>query len=148
MSDSLQYSIVIVKQEFKLYLLYGADTEKVYDIAIGKVAGDKQKVGDCRTPEGEFYLVKIEDSSRWEHDFKGDGKGPVKGAYGPWFLRLYTGAELTKSGKTWRGIAIHGTHDPSSIGTMASEGCIRMRNEDISELKKFAYPQMPVTILP
>ena len=30
--------------------------------------------------------------------------------------------------------AIHGTNRPRSIGTYASYGCIRMRNEDIVEL--------------
>ncbi|MDD6850571.1 MAG: L,D-transpeptidase [Veillonellaceae bacterium] len=36
----------------------------------------------------------------------------------------------------WDGIGIHGTHDPNSIGTNASEGCIRMYNQDVAELKE------------
>lgn len=35
-------------------------------------------------------------------------------------------------------IGIHGTNDPSSIGTMASHGCVRMYNKDILELSKLA----------
>jgi len=70
------------------------------------------------------------------HDFK-DGKGPIKGAYGPCFLGIYTGADRTKSKRTWKGIGIHGTHDPSSIGKMVTEGCVRMLNKDIGELKKY-----------
>jgi lipoprotein-anchoring transpeptidase ErfK/SrfK len=31
---------------------------------------------------------------------------------------------------------IHGTNDPGSIGSAASHGCVRMRNEDIIELSK------------
>jgi L,D-transpeptidase catalytic domain len=32
---------------------------------------------------------------------------------------------------------IHGTNEPSSIGKAASSGCIRMLNEDVSELYQF-----------
>lgn len=141
------YSIVVKKGEFKLYLYKGDLLVKTYPIAIGKNPGDKERVGDCRTPEGNFYINSIEDSRSWVHDF-GDGKGPIPGAYGPWFLRLYTGADRTKSGKTWEGIGIHGTHDPTSIGKMATEGCIRLKNEDIVELKEKVKIGTPVRIEP
>ena len=95
------------------------------------------RVGDHRTPTGKFKIVSIEPSSTWKHDF-GDGKGKISGAYGPWFIRL--------DAKGWKGIGIHGTHDPDSRGTMATEGCIRLSNEDISELKQYAYRNMPVII--
>lgn len=140
--------ILIVKHEFKLYLMSGSDTLAVYPIALGKIPGDKRKVGDCRTPEGEFYIDKIKDASSWQHDFKDDNRGAIPGAYGPWFLSLYTGADVTKTKKTWRGIGIHGTHDPASIGTLASEGCIRLRNADIEALKQQAFIKMAVTIKP
>jgi lipoprotein-anchoring transpeptidase ErfK/SrfK len=32
---------------------------------------------------------------------------------------------------------IHGTNEPRSIGKSASSGCIRMLNEDVSELYRF-----------
>lgn len=141
------YRIVIKKGDFKLYLYKGDLLVKAYPISIGKNPGDKERVGDCRTPEGNFYINSIEDSRSWVHDF-GDGKGPIPGAYGPWFLRLYTGADRTKSGKTWEGIGIHGTHDPTSIGKMATEGCIRLKNEDIIELKEKVKIGTPVRIEP
>ena len=58
--------------------------------------------------------------------------GEIAGAYGPWFISLDTEA---LSGGAWDGIGIHGTHDPQSIGTDASEGCIRLHNEDLQELR-------------
>ena len=61
----------------------------------------------------------------------------IKGAYGPWFIRLATG---------WKGIGIHGTHDPDSRGSMATEGCIRMSNEEVQELRRYAYRNMRVII--
>jgi len=145
--ESPGYRIVVVKQAFKLCLYAGNELVKNYPIAIGKNPGDKQKVGDGRTPEGDFYISEIQDSRNWVHDFR-DGKGPIKGAYGPWFLRLYTGAEQTNSGKAWSGIAIHGTHDPNSIGTMKTEGCVRMHDADIEELKKLVRIGTPVSIVP
>jgi len=137
--------IVIKKSLFELLVFKDGTLIKTYPVAIGKRRGDKQRVGDNRTPEGDFTITSIEDSHTWEHDF-GDGKGQIPGAYGPWFLRLSTLASETKSGKQWVGIAIHGTHDPASIGTRATEGCIRMRNEDVTELKEIVKVGTPVRI--
>jgi len=105
-----------------------------YTVALGKNPEDKTKEGDNATPEGHYEVNFIKDSRSWEHDFK-DGKGSIKGAYGPFFIALYTGAKGSFSGKTWRGIGIHGTHDPASIGTNASEGCIRLHNEELLKFK-------------
>ena len=132
-----KYNIRVSKSEYTLTLYKGNEFVKSYPIAVGRNPGDKQRVGDNRTPTGNFKIVSIENASKWTHDF-GDGKGKIRGAYGPWFLRL--------DAKGWKGIGIHGTHDPDSRGTMATEGCIRLSNEDIAELKTFAYKNMPVVI--
>jgi len=146
-SKEEEYWIRVVKHEFTLYLYKGENLVKSYKIGIGKNPGDKEKVGDMKTPEGDFYITNIHNSRDWTHDFK-DGKGPIKGAYGPWFLRLYTGADRTKSGKYWNGIGIHGTHDPNSIGKMVSEGCLRMHNQELEELKRFVKIGTKVIIDP
>ena len=135
--DDDKYRITVSKSRYTLSLLRGNKLVKEYPIAVGRNPGDKQRVGDHRTPTGNFKIVSIEDASKWKHDF-GDGKGKIAGAYGPWFLRL--------DAKGWKGIGIHGTHDPDSRGTMATEGCIRLSNEDIAELRSYAYRNMPVTI--
>ncbi|MEF8787559.1 MAG: L,D-transpeptidase, partial [Planctomycetota bacterium] len=44
------------------------------------------------------------------------------------------------------GYGIHGTNDPSSIGTQCSNGCIRMRNEAVKELFTFVTKGTRVTI--
>jgi lipoprotein-anchoring transpeptidase ErfK/SrfK len=128
-------SIVVKKSMFELLVFKNGNLIGSYPIAIGRNKGDKKRRGDCRTPEGSFTITSIENSSAWEHDF-GDGKGSIQGAYGPWFFRLSTLASETKSGKLWTGIAIHGTHDNASIGTRASEGCVRMHNADVDSLKR------------
>ena len=132
-----KYSIRVSKSTYTLTLYKGNEPVKTYPIAVGKNPGDKQRIGDNRTPTGNFKIVSIENASQWSHDFR-DGKGKIAGAYGPWFLRL--------DAKGWKGIGIHGTHDPDSLGTMATEGCIRLSNESIAELKTFAYKNMPVVI--
>lgn len=116
-----------------------------YPCAVAKNPGDKRRAGDNTTPTSwgdvmdsipeappgapsekiPFVVDEIVYAADWTHDF-GDGRGEIAGAYGPWFISLNTG---------WDGIGIHGTHDPDSIGKNASEGCIRLRNEDVAQLK-------------
>jgi len=118
--------VVISKTDMLLKVLNSQGTIlKEYPIATGENKGNKQKKGDHRTPEGTFIIINIHDSSWWKHDFN-DGKGEIAGAYGSFFIRLKTPG--------FTGIGIHGTHDPSSIGKCITEGCIRLRNEDVTEL--------------
>jgi lipoprotein-anchoring transpeptidase ErfK/SrfK len=42
---------------------------------------------------------------------------------------------------------IHGTNEPSSIGKAASSGCIRMLNEDVSELYRFVKKGATVKVI-
>lgn len=51
-------------------------------------------------------------------------------------------------GLSARGYGIHGTNNPASIGTAASNGCIRMYNEDIEALFDITVVGTPVRILP
>lgn len=128
-----KYYIAVSKQDFTLFLCRNDSVLQSYPIAIGKNPGDKEKVGDWRTPEGNFRIQSIEPSGEWVYNF---GNGYVK-AYGPWFIRLETGSSQTFSGNKWTGIGIHGTHDESSIKTRASRGCLRMHNDDLIELVEF-----------
>lgn len=137
--------LYVDKANFTMYLVNDNEVEKSWGIAVAKKPGQKQRVGDMTTPEGTFPIQQIQNSSSWTHDFK-DGKGAIKGAYGPWFIRLKTVTKLKGKTKTWTGIGIHGTHDPDSIGTMVTEGCIRMKNEDVEELKGIAKVGMKVVI--
>lgn len=145
-----KFLVHIHKRSYKLELFEKGNNAplKEYGVAVAKNFGDKQRSGDNTTPtswgnveripskyKGAKYKVQskdvpfrveeICDARGWTHDF-GDGKGVIAGAYGPWFISLDTG---------WNGIGIHGTHDPNSIGTNASEGCIRLKNDNVKELK-------------
>ena len=135
-------SILIRKSEFRLYLLKDGNVVNSWPVALGKNAGQKRVSGDMKTPDGTFPIDEMLDASYWTHDF-GDGKGEIEGAYGPYFISLDTS---NLSGGAWDGIGIHGTHDPASIGTRASEGCIRMHNSDLLALKKQISVGTQVTI--
>lgn len=138
-----KYSVLVDKSEHKLYLKEGEQVVRTWGCAIGKGGlGQKERRGDNMTPVGTFLIDEIDDASGWTHDF-GDGNGEIQGAYGPWFLSLDT-EDLSQG--NWDGIGIHGTHAPSSIGTDASEGCVRLENHNLQELEKVAYVGMPVTI--
>ena len=132
--------IVISKADLKLVLADSAGVAiKTWPIACSKYNGPKERRGDNKTPEGTFKINELLYSAKIPHDFH-DGKGPIVGAYGPWFLRLDVPG--------YRDIGIHGTHLPESIGTRATEGCIRLRNPDILDLKSRIRLGTPVIILP
>lgn len=132
--------IIVDKESMALTLYnYSGDTIQSYGISCGRNYGNKEKIGDLRTPEGVFRISDIEEASSWKHDFK-DGKGKIEGAYGPWFLRLSVPGH--------KGIGIHGTHKPESIGTRDTEGCIRLENDDVNELREKVNIGMVVIVLP
>ena len=132
--------IIIDKQKMQLRVIgIDGETKATFGIACGKGFGNKLEKGDNRTPEGIFRIQDIQNSSGWKHDF-GDGAGEISGAYGPWFIRLCTDPH--------KGIGIHGTHAPNSIGSRATEGCIRLKNEDILKLKEMVYCGLNVVVLP
>lgn len=136
--------IVVSKKEMHLNVYEARKGDTVllarFDCCLGKNYGNKQKRGDMRTPESSlhnpFKITSIENSSCWTHDF-GDGRGSIK-AYGKWFMRLSYGS----------GIGIHGsTNNESSVPGRQSEGCIRLRDEDIDLLKQqYAFVGMKVII--
>lgn len=142
-ADQKKYHVYIKKSAFTLYLLDDKNTVvKSYDCTLGKNPGQKQKRGDMKTPTGTFYVDEIDDASGWTHDF-GDGKGEIKGAYGPWFISINTD-EMSKG--AWGGIGIHGTHKPDVMRARDSEGCIRLQNQNVNELKQYVRVGTKVVI--
>jgi hypothetical protein len=140
--------IVIAKPEYRLYVCEAVEDDTLcracYPVCVGLNTGHKQKPGDMRTPESSFEnpftITQITDASNWTHDF-GDGRGEIL-AYGNWFMRLATPG--------FTGIGIHGsTNNEASVPGRGSEGCIRLRNNDLDQLKaQYAFVGMKVVILP
>lgn len=138
--------IVISKPELHLSVYEDQQGDTVlisrYPVCVGRNYGQKEKTGDMKTPEctydNPFSIQQIQPASTWVHDF-GDGRGPIL-AYGKWFLRLETPG--------FKGIGIHGsTNNESSVPGRGSEGCIRLRDDDLVELKEnYAFVGMKVVI--
>ena len=132
--------VVVDKQNFTLTLVDSTGgVIKQWGIACAVNYGPKKMRGDHKTPEGTFKITQLLYAKGLSHDFH-DGKGPIKDAYGPWFLRLGVPGFID--------IGIHGTPFPESIGSRATEGCIRMRNEDVTDLKQRVKVGTTVIILP
>jgi lipoprotein-anchoring transpeptidase ErfK/SrfK len=108
--------IVVDKSDFRLYWIRDGRLVKSYPVAHGRV--------NARTP-----------STVWRVDAK--HYSDPSSVYGPRKLRLF---RKSSSGYVYTRYLIHGTSNPSSIGTMASAGCIRMYNKDVLEL----FPQVPL----
>ena len=145
--DKKNCFILISKPEYRLYVCEVVDGDTLkrmhYPVCVGKNKGQKQKKGDMKTPEctaeNPFSITEIVDASKWTHDF-GDGRGSIL-SYGHWFMRLKTAGHS--------GIGIHvRTINESSVPGRGSEGCIRLRDDDLIQLKEnYAFVGMRVVIL-
>ena len=116
--------ILVSKQDMKLRMINCNDTVTLtLPMATGKNPGNKTRSGDKKTPEGIFTVYAIHDASEWDYDFH-DGRGRIKGTYGKYFVRF----------KEHYHIGIHGTHLPETLGMRATEGCVRLHNDNIERI--------------
>jgi len=110
--------IIVNKSTNQLAFIDNGKIEAIYPVGTGKRAD--------LTPEGMFTVT-------------------VK-AINPYYRKknIPGGAPLNPLGSRWIGFdaletngriyGIHGTNRPDSVGYYVSEGCIRLRNEDVEEL--------------
>ncbi len=116
------WSIVVVKSRFVLLLMNGANLAKLYHVGIGR---------QNRTPVGTFKIINKEFEPAWTPPGKNIPYGHPDNVLGTRWM----GIEPTgDTDSTLRGYGIHGTWRPDTIGTAASEGCVRMQNDDVNEL--------------
>lgn len=127
--------IIISKEDMRLRL-YDRDSLLIcsFPVSIGQHYGDKQELGDMKTPEGKFSIVQIQRASHWMYN---TAKENIKGYYGNWFIRLNT---------KYSGIGIHGTHEPELIGQRSTEGSIRLDNYHLDSLRAMIDVGMIVRI--
>ena len=150
---------VISKREFRIYVYEVVQDETLlvahFPVCLARnpQLADKTRSGDGTTPHCAkdrngnyipFTISQIAQSSTWRHDF-GDGRGNIL-AYGDYFMRLQLNGHRCSSN---RSIGIHGsTNNEFSVPGLDSEGCIRLRNKDLLELRKFAKVGTKVIIKP
>jgi lipoprotein-anchoring transpeptidase ErfK/SrfK len=121
------FAAVIDRSAFTITISLHGEPVKQYAIATGR---------DGSTPAGEFEVRSRVENPEWtspEGDFfkAGDPANPL-------------GARWLGFGEG--GYGIHGTTDPSSIGRMASRGCVRLNNDDVLEVYDFLTLGSKVTI--
>jgi lipoprotein-anchoring transpeptidase ErfK/SrfK len=120
-----------------MWLLYrhGSEVVAAWEVGVGK-AGNT-------THTGEYTIGKKQPEPMW---FPA-GKAPV--AFGDPVNPLGTRwlAWVTDNVES-RSLGIHGTNDPTSIGKRVSQGCIRMRNEDVEALFEILPEGATVTVQP
>jgi lipoprotein-anchoring transpeptidase ErfK/SrfK len=129
-------TVVIRTSERLLYLVQGDGTAFRYRVAVGKPG--KQWVGEARI-SGKYVSpawgppaeIKRDKPSLPDVIPGGSPSNPL----GARALTLSRGE-----------YAIHGTNRPSSIGTFASYGCIRMLNEDIVDLYERVAIGTPIVV--
>jgi lipoprotein-anchoring transpeptidase ErfK/SrfK len=132
------WSILVDKSLFRMWILYEGCPFKTYTITIG--APNKE------TPVAKFVMGGKNPNPAWwpPPDVKVSGKTPVpygdpQNPLGKWWISLEHDIH--------HGIGIHGTNDPGSIGSKASNGCVRMLNEEVVEVAALAYKGMIVTVV-
>lgn len=152
--------LLVSKTDYKLYVREiknnGKDTVTVtsFPVCYAKNKGQKTRQGDNCTPECDpqhpFHISEIKDASTWCHDFH-DGRGEIL-AYGHWFMRLDLSESFPDNPDVAnnRSIGIHGsTNNESSVPGNGSEGCVRLRDEDLEILHdRYAYVGQTVIIEP
>jgi len=98
----------------KLALVENDAVVRVFDVAVG--------AAESPSPAGSFTIV----SRVTNPTYYRPGKVIAPGATNPIGTRWI--------GLSEKGLGIHGTDDPKSIGHARSHGCIRLRNADVEKL--------------
>jgi hypothetical protein len=134
------WSIRVSKSQFALLVLLNNELFRVYRVGIGR---------QDRTPTGSFVISSKIIHPAWTPPGKHILYGDPENILGTHWMGL---SPTGNTDPALSGYGIHGTWEPESIGTAASAGCIRMRNEEVEELYDFIpmpgdkAPIVPVSI--
>ena len=129
-------TIVVRTAERRLYYVNGDGTAIRYPVAVGKAG--KQWTGLARI-EGKYVQPAWSPPSEVKRD---NPRLPAVIAGGSPRNPMGAAALTLDRGE----YAIHGTNRPSSIGTFASYGCIRMFNQDVVDLYARVQVGTPVVV--
>lgn len=159
-------SLVIWKSQYSVTLFKGDWPVKTYWAVFGKgyFDGDKERVGDKRTPEGDFYVCSKYDSKRFYKflglsypGLKHAGQGLERGIITPRQYREIEQAQYERRQPSWEtklggAVGLHGRvlEDPGVWARRQNwtDGCIALANVDIDELFSAVPIGTPVRILP
>lgn len=125
--------VVLRLEERRVYLYSGEMLVSSYPVAVG--------TDETPTPQGEFSVGQMIVNPAWQS---------------PWTGEVHEPGPDSALGVRWIGFAesdagsfgFHGTPTLDSIGTAASNGCVRMRNEDVVALYASVSVGTPVIVEP
>ena len=159
-------SLVIWKSQYSLTLFKGTAPVKTYGAVFGKGYGDgdKERSGDKRTPEGDFYICSMNHSKRFykflglsypglKHAAQGLQRGIITPReYGEIEQALRERRQPTWDTRLGGAVGIHGRmlQDPGVWANRQNwtDGCIALANADMDELFSVVSVGTPVTIIP
>ncbi|WP_420408337.1 L,D-transpeptidase [Hoeflea sp.] len=134
-------TIIIDTRDRFLYFVLGDGQARRYGVGVGKEGHAwsgteritrKAEWPDWRPPAEMIKRVREQEGRILPVHMKGGPENPL-GA-----RALYLGSTLYR---------IHGTNQPWTIGRAVSSGCIRMRNEDVTELYERAQVGAKVIVI-
>jgi lipoprotein-anchoring transpeptidase ErfK/SrfK len=136
-------TIIVDTAERWLYHVLDGETSKRYGVAVGKdgyqwagvAAIGRKEEWPVWTPPADMIERKPE-LAKFADGMPGGPDNPL----GARALYLFESDRDTL-------MRIHGTNEPESIGSAASSGCIRMLNEEVSELYDHAEIGTKVIVL-
>jgi lipoprotein-anchoring transpeptidase ErfK/SrfK len=130
-------TIIVDTQNTYLYLVLGGGKAMRYGIGVGREGftwqGSERVTRMAEWPDWHPPAEMIE-RQPYLPRFMAGGEGNPMGA-----RALYLGKTIYR---------IHGTNQPSTIGTFVSSGCIRLTNEDVTDLYYRVKVGSRVVVLP
>ena len=137
-SDAVSGTVIVRTGERKLYLVLGEGRALRYSVGVGRPgrqwAGTVFVEGKHLNPNWAPPAAVRVDRPNLPDVIPGGSPSNPMGV-----------AALTLSGGEY---AIHGTNAPNSIGGFVSYGCIRMFNQDITELFGYVHVGTQVLVTP
>ncbi len=134
--DAAPGSIIVSTSENALYFVLGDGRAAKYRVATAKQgfewSGTHKVSSKTQWPD-------------WRPPAEMRKRRPDLPAFMPGGLENPLGARAIYLGSSI--YRIHGTNEPQSIGKPASSGCIRMLNEDVTELYRFVKVGATVTVI-
>jgi len=121
------YRLLVQRCSKLIWLFDRGEPVMRFPAAVGK--------SSTPTPKGDFYVDFVEP---WRPDSK----------YGPWLFSVNGFSDVYTEFNGGNGqIGIHGTPARGSVGGPTSNGCVRMFNEEISQLAAHVVGGTPVLIV-
>lgn len=154
--QATEYEVEVNKSRRLLVVRAGEEVVEVFRAAVGRGgSGDKQQVGDKKTPVGTYRIVGSNDSDRFDHFFRLNYPN-VKDAFYGLRNEIIDRAEFNRILEALRAgrlppqntrlggaIGIHGVGEETPVKLRIhdnldwTEGCIALRNAELNRLRRY-----------